>query len=274
MPKKSHKYDKLRFKIESFQGGKTGVFEWGNTRMEIFDRFQKANKIQNMDLRFDELQAIITEDREFFDAYNSLGWYEWELFNYGSAFNYFFTAYEIGSKLIPKDFDGTINWGFLENRPFLKTMHGLGLTYEFVREYERADQIFDQLLKYNPGDNQGIRALAIETNLLIGNFKKVLRICKMFPDDIMPDTSYGRFVAHYRLGQKEKAATVLKQAIEFSPVVAKELVKKKHKPPKNERPGFITMGGEDEAYDYWYRTRVVWTDPELIDFIKGGIQSK
>ena len=86
----------------------------------------------------------------------------------------------------------------------------------------------------------------------------------------MPDTLYGKFVAHYRLGQKDKAAEILKEANKTLPNVTRELLKEKHKIILSDRPGTITVGGEDEAYEYWKRTRVIWTDPELIRFIKNN----
>ena len=268
MSQSSKKYGKLKFKIYDYDGEINGEFDWGSNRKDIFDRFYDADEIDDQDLAYKELLKITNDDPEFIDAYNSLGWWELNFYNYGNALNYFETAYRIGSKLIPKEFKGTILWGFLHNRPFLRAMHGLGLVYEYMGEYEKAVNIYDKVLKYNPNDNQGVRALAIETNLFMGNYKKILNICKFYPEDIMPDTLYGKFVAHYRLGQKDKAAEILKEANKTLPNVTRELLKEKHKKIESKRPGTITVGGEDEAYDYWHRTRVIWTDPELIRFIK------
>lgn len=262
------KYGKLKFNIHDYDGEMNGEFDWGSKRKNIFDRFYDADDIDDHDLAFRKLSKIIGDDPEFIDAYNSAGRWELYLNNHGNALTYFDTAYRIGSKLIPKEFKGTIPWEFLDNRPFLRAMHGLGLTYEHIGEYEKAANIYDKMLKYNPNDNQGIRALAIETSLFLGNYKKILKICKFYPEDAIPDTLYGEFVARYRLGQKDRSAEILKKANKTLPNVTKEILKEKHKEILNKRPGTITAGGEDEAYDYWRRTRVVWTDPELTMFIR------
>ncbi len=270
MSQSGKKYGNLKFKIHDYDGEINGEFDWGSKRKDIFNRFYDADEIDDIELAFQELFKIINDDPEFIDAYNSAGWWELNLYNYGNALTYFETAYQIGSKLIPKEFKGKILWGFLHNRPFLRAMHGLGLTYEYMGKYKKSVNIFDKMLKYNPNDNQGVRALAIETYLFIGNYKNVLKICKFYPEDIMPDTLYGKFIAYYRLSQKDKATEALKYANKILPNVTKELLSKKHKEVLSNRPGTITVGGEDEAYDYWHRTRVIWTDPELIRFIKNN----
>lgn len=271
MKRHSQKYPKLKFEVHDYDGSAEGEFIWGHNRSEIFERFYEADEIREPDVACRELFKIIHDDPEFLDAYNSLGWWEFNAFNYGNALTHFDLAFSIGSKLIPTDFKGTILWGFLDNRPFLRTMHGLALNHEMIGDYEKADRLCQKILAYNPNDNQGIRALAIENKLFMGDYQGVLKICKLFPDDTLPDTLFGKVVAHYKLGQMDRALSTLKEAIKISPNVAIELIKKKHKKIQGEMPGSITVGGEDEAYDYWKRTRIVWNDPALLDFIKGSL---
>jgi hypothetical protein len=46
-------------------------------------------------------------------------------------------------------------------------------------------------------------------------------------------------------------------------------VKKKYKKPKFMHPDRITVGGEDEAYEYWERNRAIWENvPGAIDWVK------
>lgn len=266
------KYDKLKFKVDKYDGEQYGSFIWGKGRDKVFDQFYNAIEISDPDKYLSELDTIIKEDPEFIDAYNSIGWFEIDIKNYGSAFAVFSEAYEIGRKLIPSDFKGKILWAELDNRPFLRTMHGLGLTYLFLQEWERASDIFVKLLNYNPNDNQGVRAMAIHSYLAQGKFKKVLSICKNFPEDVLPDTLYGVVLANYRLDKIQQAEKALKDAIKFSPKVARELTKKSHKKPKSVLPDSLSIGGDDEAYDYWERLGLFWTDPKLINFIEDGLK--
>ena len=74
--------------------------------------------------------------------------------------------YEVGTRIgelsLPDGFDGVLPWGLIDNRPFLRCMHGLGLClWRLGREGEAAT-LFERMLWLNPSDNQGIRFLLPE----------------------------------------------------------------------------------------------------------------
>lgn len=272
-PKQEEKvYEKLKFEIENFDGEMEGRFIWGQSRNEIFDRFYDADEA--IDHGYErkgksELERIIKEDPQFIDAYNSLGfleiWYE----RYDKALKLFQQAYEIGIKLIPKEFLGLIIWGIIDNRPFLRAMQGLGVSHFKAGNLKKANDIFAKMLQYNPNDNQGIRALSIQSNLALEEYSKVLSICNEYPDDTMADTLYGQVLALYKIGKINEAEEKLKRAIEYLPLVAKELIKKEHTPAYSKIPGSITMGGADEAYEYWERVGKYWAnDEDTLNFVK------
>ncbi len=50
-------------------------------------------------------------------------------------------------------------WGWIDNRPFLRCMHGFGLSLWRLGRFEEAGSIFDRMLWLNPSDNQGVRFL-------------------------------------------------------------------------------------------------------------------
>ncbi len=270
------KHDKitaLDFIVREFDDGVDGEFVWGLGRSPLFERFYTADELSNPELAKRALNKILRQDPQFVDAYNSLGWWEIEFANYGNAKELFDKAFNIGNDVIPKNFSGQIIWGIIDNRPFLRAMHGLGLCYLFTNDFNKALQVFNKMLGYNPNDNQGIRALAIHCNIALGRFNAILEICNKYPEDILPDTLYGKVLALYKLNKTTKAKEALKEAVICSPLVVKELVKKRHKKIKSEFPGSVTVGGADEAYDYWESLGQYWTDPDLIDFIKIGLKS-
>jgi len=53
-------------------------------------------------------------------------------------------------------------WGIIENRPFLRSVHILGLEFMRRKDLVRAEKLFKQILVYNPNDNQGVRYLLAE----------------------------------------------------------------------------------------------------------------
>ncbi|MFW6147480.1 MAG: hypothetical protein ACOC6B_03710 [Thermodesulfobacteriota bacterium] len=59
-------------------------------------------------------------------------------------------------------FTGVLAWGLIDNRPFLRSMHGYGLCLWRLGRFDEAEHIFRQMLWLNPSDNQGVRFLIDE----------------------------------------------------------------------------------------------------------------
>ena len=65
----------------------------------------------------------------------------------------------IGELALGPNFDGFLTWGHIDNRPFLRCMHGFGLCLWLLGRFEEAERVFDRMLWLNPSDNQGVRSL-------------------------------------------------------------------------------------------------------------------
>jgi len=67
----------------------------------------------------------------------------------------------------------------------------------------------------------------------------------------------------------------LKGAIEYLPLVGRELLKKKHRTPKNPESYGIEVGGGDQAYYYWERWGRFWVeDPEVFPWLERTLKPK
>ena len=75
------------------------------------------------------------------------------------AIRHFEVGYRIGEWSLGGAFDGLLPWGWINNRPFLRCMHGYGLCLWRLGRFEEAVRIFDRMLWLNPYDNQGVRFL-------------------------------------------------------------------------------------------------------------------
>ena len=62
----------------------------------------------------------------------------------------------LGEEAIPADFKGKTEWGFLENRPFLRAAHGVVLGHLRFGQRLKAIPLMEKMLAWNPNDNQGI----------------------------------------------------------------------------------------------------------------------
>lgn len=67
--------------------------------------------------------------------------------------------YEVGVRIgelsLGPDFSGLLSWGWTDNRPFLRCLHGYGLSLWRLGHFGEAERVFDRMLWLNPGDNQG-----------------------------------------------------------------------------------------------------------------------
>ena len=69
------------------------------------------------------------------------------------------TRRESGSASSPSGMtsSGLLPWGHVENRPFLRCLHGYGLCLRRLGRFDEAEEVFTRLLWLNPADNQGVR---------------------------------------------------------------------------------------------------------------------
>lgn len=151
-----------------------------------------------------------------------------------------------------------LEWIWPENRAFLRASAGLALALFNDGKPEEAAGIFGELLKLDPRDHQGVRGIAIETAFAIGNLAEVTRICEAYNEDFLVDTTYARPLAMIMQGKPDEAIPYLRTAISEYPLVTKELLKKRHHRPQSADPGYVAVGGADEAYEYWRRMGNYW----------------
>ena len=67
----------------------------------------------------------------------------------------------LGDHALGPDFDGVLSWYALDNRPFLRCLHGLLLCLWRLECWDDALAVCHRLLRLNPVDNQGARDLLV-----------------------------------------------------------------------------------------------------------------
>ncbi len=75
------------------------------------------------------------------------------------AIRHYEVGVRIGELSLGPDFEGLLPWGHIDNRPFLRCMHGFGLCLWRLHRFEEAERVFERILWLNPSDNQGVRSL-------------------------------------------------------------------------------------------------------------------
>jgi tetratricopeptide (TPR) repeat protein len=107
------------------------------------------------------LMDLCQADLRCLDAHAHLGNFD---FDDGpkDAIRHYEVGVRIGELSLGPDFDGLLPWGHIDNRPFLRCMHGFGLCLWRIGRFEEAERIFERMLWLNPSDNQGVRVLLDE----------------------------------------------------------------------------------------------------------------
>lgn len=185
-----------------------------------------------------------------------------------------YKAHTLSLDAFPFDFDfdsDELLWGHIDNRPVLRTFAAIGIEYMKERQYQKAIDKFEQLLKLNSRDNQGVRYLIPECFMFLKKYDQLLNHLSNTEDDSSLEYLFAKVVALYKTDDFENAKLALKEAKLKHPFVAEELVKNKHEFPVDEfdrQFHGVPMGSRQEAFLYWDRTKELWNkDEDLLQFL-------
>ena len=104
------------------------------------------------------LMEAVVSDLRCLDAHAHLGNFVFDR-NPKEAVRHYEVGIRIGELSLGVGFDGVLSWGLINNRPFLRCMHGYGLCLWRLERFDEAEQVFERMLWLNPSDNQGVRFL-------------------------------------------------------------------------------------------------------------------
>jgi len=104
----------------------------------------------------DLLMSLLYKDLRCLDAHAHLGNMEFPRRPH-LALRHYAAGVGIASLALGIDFNGVLSWGWTDNRPYLRCLHGLGLCLWRLGILEEAEATFRRMLWLNPMDNQGAR---------------------------------------------------------------------------------------------------------------------
>lgn len=104
------------------------------------------------------LMEFCEADLRCLDAHAHLGNFSFDQ-RPKDAIRHYEVGVRIGELSLGPDFDGLLPWEYIDNRPFLRCMHGFGLCLWRLARFEEAARVFDRMLWLCPSDNQGVRFL-------------------------------------------------------------------------------------------------------------------
>jgi len=144
-------------------------------------------------------------------------------------------------------------WGAVETRPLMRAYAALAELSWVLGDRGRAITIYQQMLRLNPQDNQGVRymlAICLLEERSAEAQDALQELLDRFPEDAAANWAYNRALLFFQLKQQamDMADQALADAILANPHVPPLLLGEK--PMPQELPEAIGFGDIDEAVDY------------------------
>jgi tetratricopeptide (TPR) repeat protein len=151
-------------------------------------------------------------------------------------------------------------WGLLETRPYLRAMEGKAACLWQMGRRQEVLEIYNEMLRLNPGDNQGVRYQLAELLLEMDRDADLAKLLRQYKGDASATWRFTQALLEFRkAGASAKANRLLRDALEYNPHVLPYLSGKKRLPKR--LPDYIGFGDENEASAYaashlnfWRRT--------------------
>ena len=135
-------------------------------------------------------------------------------------------------------------WGVAETRPYMRARFDLAAALAQAGRIEEAVEHYQELLRLNPNDNQGVRYLLLPRLMELGRDVEAARLLKDSEEE-SANWMYARALLAFRLGGKSTAARrELRAAFRTNPDVPKFLLRQEECPPM---PDCYSPGSPEEA---------------------------
>jgi len=159
-------------------------------------------------------------------------------------------------------------WGVLETRPYMRAREGLARCLWDIGRGEEAVEHYQELLRLNPGDNQGIRYLLASALLSLDRDDDLAKLLERYEPDSSADWAYSEaLLAFRREGDSARAQQLLKAAKRVNRHVPAYLAGSK--PLPREFPEFIGRGDRSEAVSYTAEFLKAWRNtPGAISWLR------
>jgi tetratricopeptide (TPR) repeat protein len=160
-------------------------------------------------------------------------------------------------------------WGLLETRPYMRARQALAQLLWAEGERDAAVGHYQELLRLNPNDNQGIRDLVVPCLLELGREEAAASILAAYGRDESAWMSFSRaLLAFRRGGDCAQSRKLLLTALRCNPHVRSYLLGRRRLPRFT--PDYYSPGEESEAVCYVMNGARSWASvPGAIAWLAG-----
>jgi len=186
--------------------------------------------------------------------------------------------YELGVKageyaLGPEMFEECVGhfWGEITTRPYMRARAGLAQCLWMLGERQEAIEHYTEMLRLNPGDNQGIRYVLVNCLLEEGADEAVGELLAQYDDNWSATWLYSRALWTFRReGASSKAKARLGEALDQNHYVPLYVLRRKMLPRR--LPEYVGFGDRNEAIAYAAEAIGVWKKtPGAIEWLASNL---
>jgi len=161
-------------------------------------------------------------------------------------------------------------WGLIETRPYMRLCAGYGELLWETGGKEAAIAQYEELLRLNPNDNQGLRYSLLNWLLATGKLDKAGKLLKNH-DEGSAFMLFSRllFIIKTEPSNTKKIADAYRKANRENPFVVEYLLDKKGLP--SSMPDYYGFGDESEAMAYCFGAKEIWQEDEAAMAILGEL---
>lgn len=146
-----------------------------------------------------------------------------------------------------------VAWLYIANRPYLRAVFLLGVSYWENGEYEKAFNEFQSLLELNPADHQGARYLAVSSLIALGRMEQAESLIEHYEDEYSDNAFYTWFrwlIERNRNMHSPATQELFLTAVEQNPYVKKHVVKR-HPAMPYPKKAILSPRSPEEAHLIW-----------------------
>lgn len=158
-------------------------------------------------------------------------------------------------------------WGILETRPYMRARAGLSECLWDTDRHEEAMEHYKDMLRLNPGDNQGIRYILMPRLIELGRDEDAEKLFAEYRDDGSAFWAYSRVLLDFRKqGDSPKAGKSLKEALKGNKHAPVYLIGRRKMP--RSLPDHYGFGDENEAIVYVDENMAAWkATPRALEWL-------
>jgi tetratricopeptide (TPR) repeat protein len=162
-------------------------------------------------------------------------------------------------------------WGVLETRPYMRARLGLAHSLWTAGRRDEAVQHLQDMLRLNPGDNQGVRYTLAGFLLFLDRDNDLARILQQYDEDSATWAYTKALLAFRKHGDTTETQRLLKDARKTNKHVPEYLMGEKF--PPAEEPGYYSPGDESEALNYVGSFLATWkSTPGAITWLRSNVK--